>query len=66
MICKYNLMDINDVKKKLGISNSDIAEMFDYKGANSYSNSARKKSVDKGIIAVYNKTIERIKECLGE
>jgi len=57
-------MDINDVKRKLGLSNSDIAEMFDYKDANSYSNSARKKSIDNGIVAVYLKTIERIEQCL--
>lgn len=57
-------MDINDVKKKLSLSNSDIAEMFDYKDANSYSNSARKGSIDKGIVSVYTKTIENIKKCL--
>lgn len=58
-------MDINEIKKKLEISNSDIAEMFDYKDANSYSNSARKASIDKGIVAIYNRTIENIKKCLG-
>lgn len=57
-------MDINEVKKKLGLNNSDIAEMFGYKDANSYSNSARKTSIDKGIISVYLKTIEKIERCL--
>lgn len=57
-------MDINDVKKKLGLSNSDVAEMFGYKDANSYSNSARKKSIDNGIVAIYKKTIEKIEKCL--
>lgn len=57
-------MDINKVKKKLNLNNTDIAEMFDYKDANSYANSARKSSIDKGIVAIYNKTIENIKKCL--
>ncbi|BFP39507.1 hypothetical protein FGF1_03520 [Flavobacteriaceae bacterium GF1] len=57
-------MDINEVKRKLNLSNSEIAEMFDYKDANSYSNSARKKSIDKGIVAIYKKTIEKIERCL--
>lgn len=57
-------MDINEVKKKLGLNNSDIAEIFDYKDANSYSNSARKGSIDKGIVTIYKRTIESIKRCL--
>ena len=57
-------MDINEVKRKLNLSNSEIAEMFDYKDANSYSNSARKKSIDKGIVSIYKKTIEKIEKCL--
>ena len=57
-------MDINDVKKKLGLSNADVAEMFGYKEANSYSNSARKKNIDNGIVSVYTKTIEKIEKCL--
>lgn len=49
-------MDINDVKKELGLSQNDIAEFFGYKDGGSYARSHRKKHIDNGIIMIYELT----------
>lgn len=48
-------MDIKDVKRILGISNSDIAKMFGYANRNSYQASSRKKFIEQGIIEIFKK-----------
>ena len=53
-------MTIKDLKKQLGLSNADLAEMFGYKDANSFANSTRRKQVESGAILLY----QRIKEKL--
>ena len=49
-------MDINDVKKELGLSQNDIAEFFGYKDGGSYARSTRKHHVDNGVIKIYLRT----------
>ena len=53
-------MDINDVKKELGLSQNDIATFFGYKDGGSYARSTRKSHVDNGIIQIYNLTKQKI------
>lgn len=51
-------MSISDVRKKLCISNSWIADKFGYKNVKSYNRSSGKPKVEKGIIELYKKFIE--------
>ena len=55
-------MDINEVKKELGLSQNDIAEFFGYKDGGSYARSTRKKHVDNGIISIYKLTKKALEE----
>jgi len=48
---------IKQVKKELGLTNADIAEIFGYKNMNSYYASARRNYIENGIVVLY----ERIK-----
>jgi hypothetical protein len=48
-------MTIKEIKRELRITDADIAEMFGYKNAVSYSNSARKHHIEHGIISLYMK-----------
>lgn len=48
-------MTIQEVKRELGLSDKDIAELFRYTNANSYATSARKEKLDKGIVDLYLK-----------
>lgn len=48
-------MTIQEVKKELGITDTDIAQFFQYSNADSYRNSARKKKIDSGIVKIYLK-----------
>ncbi len=43
-----------EIKKELGITDSDIALMFGYKSANVFRNSTRRKNVMEGIVKLYN------------
>lgn len=47
-------MDIKEIKKELGIIDSDIAKFFGYKNKVSYANSARKHYIENGIVAIFN------------
>ena len=48
-------MNISEVRKLLGISNSWIAKAFGYKNVNSYNRSSGKPKIEKGIIELYSK-----------
>jgi hypothetical protein len=52
-------MKIKEVKRKLGLRDADIAEMFGYKNAVSYSNSARKHHIESGIVSLYQVILDR-------
>jgi hypothetical protein len=52
-------MTIQEVKRKLGIRDSDIAEMFGYKNAVSYANSARKHHIEAGVVKLYETMLDR-------
>ncbi|WP_394749464.1 hypothetical protein [Spongiimicrobium salis] len=49
----YKIIDIESIKKDLGIDNSDIAEMFDYKNANSFATSTAYKRILNGLVSFY-------------
>lgn len=55
-------MNINDVKKELGLSQDDIAKFFGYKDGGSYARSSRKKHVDNGIINIFRLTKKAVEE----
>lgn len=59
-------MDINDIKKELGLSQNDIAEFFGYKDGGSYARSHRKQHVDNGIIEIYLRTKKSVEEKIKE
>ncbi|MCO6499116.1 MAG: hypothetical protein J5I47_01920 [Vicingus serpentipes] len=53
---KWNVKQIYNirfVKKELGITDDDIAEMFGYANTNSYSTSSAKKRYESGLVAFY-------------
>ena len=52
-------MKISEVRKILGIDNTWIANKAGYKNLNSFNRSSGKKKVDKLIVEVYLKTIEK-------
>lgn len=47
-------ININFVKKELGLSQNDIAKFFGYKDGGSYARSTRKHHIDNGICELYN------------
>lgn len=49
---------IEQIKKELGISNSDIAEFFGFKNTTAYNTSSAKKRYDNGLCAFYDKIKE--------
>lgn len=51
-------MNIQYVKKKLGIKNRDIAKIFSYANTSSYESSARRSRTDNGIIEIYKLSIK--------
>jgi isopentenyldiphosphate isomerase len=53
------MIEIKTIKKELGIIDADIAEFFGYKNKISYSNSARKRHIENGIVEIYNRIQER-------
>jgi hypothetical protein len=52
-------MTIQEVKRKLGLRDSDIAEIFGYKNAVSYANSARKHHIEAGVVKLYETMLDR-------
>ena len=46
-------MDIQELKKKLGISNKEIAEFFGFKNTISYLNSSAKKRYETALIRFF-------------
>lgn len=46
-------LTIKDVKKALGLKDSDIAEIFAYKNVMSYRNSGAKNRIDNAIVRLY-------------
>ena len=50
--------DLKKIKRELGLTDADIGEMFGYKNAHSYYQSARRKHIEAGIIKLYNKIKE--------
>lgn len=47
--------NIEEVKKHLDLDNSDIAKMFGYKNAMSYSNTTKKEVIEKALVEMANK-----------
>jgi hypothetical protein len=52
-------MTIKEIKRELKLTDADIAEMFGYKNAVSYSNSARKHHIESGIVSLYQVILDR-------
>lgn len=48
-------MTIKQLKRKYGLSDSNIAEAFGYASTASYSNSSAKPRIEKGIVNIYQK-----------
>lgn len=48
-----------DVKKDLGITDAEIAEMFDFANTNSYATSSAKKRYEAGLVTFYKLIKER-------
>lgn len=44
---------INKIKKELGLTNADIANMFGYANAHSFVTSARRQHIENGIVKLY-------------
>lgn len=53
---------IREIKKKLNITDADIAVMFNYKNASSYATSSAKKRVETGLVKFYELTIKNIEK----
>lgn len=54
-------MNIQEVKRKLGIDNKDIAEFFGYSTVHSYQNSQKSKErTEKGIVKIYQRAIKSV------
>ena len=51
-------MDLKEVRDKLGISNTWIAEKFGYANVKSYNKSAGKKRIENLIVELYKKIKE--------
>lgn len=49
------------IKKRLGLKDEEIAQIFGYKDANGFRNSARRESVVKGIVELYEAIIYHLK-----
>ncbi len=49
---------IIEIRRRLKITNADIAKWFGFRNAKSYSSSTAKKRIDNGIIELYNKMQE--------
>ncbi len=54
-------MNISDIRKILGISNTWIAKSFGYKNVNSYNRSSGKPKIEKGIVELYKKFLDERK-----
>lgn len=52
-------MTIQEVKKYLNLTDADIAEIFGYKNAASYSHATRKAKIEAGIVRLYELILER-------
>jgi hypothetical protein len=52
-------MTIKEIKRELKFTDSDIAEMFGYKNAVSYANSARKNHIENGVVKLYETMLDR-------
>lgn len=59
---KQTIVTIKEVKKELGLKDSDIADMFGYKNVNSYRNSGGKPSIENGIVSFYLKMKSKMKD----
>lgn len=49
------MTDLKHIKKELGLTNADIAQMFGYANANSYYASARREHLENGIVELYTR-----------
>lgn len=53
-------MTIQEVKKILGLTDSNIGKAFGYKNAHSYYQSARREKIEEGIVSIYERCLEKL------
>jgi hypothetical protein len=56
-------MTIQEVKKDLNLTDSDIGKAFGYKNAHSYYQSARRKKIEAGVIEIYKLSMKAYFKC---
>lgn len=59
---------IQELKKKLGIKDSEIANMFGYKNATSYQTSSAKKRIELGLVNIFSRyfDLEKLEKFIEE
>jgi hypothetical protein len=59
-------MTIKEVKKNLGLTDIDIANIFGYENAGSYRNSSKKPTIEKAILTIYSLSFKKALELSEE
>lgn len=55
-------MKYKEIKRRLKITNEDVAEMFGYKNLSAFTTSTAKPRIEKGIEVLYQRIVEQLEK----